>query len=103
MSLVLYLRGGALLWFLMLKSGVHATIAGVTLAFAIPCSPKDNDLESPSHRLELFLHKPVTFIILPISALANTGIVVGMDWIHNVTSTNTVGIIAGLILANRWG
>ena len=103
MSLVPYLLGGALMWFLMLKSGVHATIAGVTLAFAIPFSSKDNDLESPSHRLELFLHKPVAFIILPIFALANTGIVVGTDWMHNGTSTNSVGIIAGLILGKPLG
>jgi NhaA family Na+:H+ antiporter len=103
MSLVPYLLGGALMWFLMLKSGVHATIAGMTLAFAIPFSPKDNDLASPSHRLELFLHKPVAFIILPIFALANTSIVVGTDWIHNMTSTNTVGIIAGLVFGKPLG
>ena len=103
MSLVPYLLGGALMWFLMLKSGVHATIAGVTLAFAIPFSPEDNDLKSPSLKLELFLHKPVAFIILPIFALANTGIVVGTDWMHDVTSTNSVGIIAGLILGKPLG
>jgi len=103
MSLAPYLLGGALMWFLMLKSGVHATIAGVTLAFAIPFSPKDNDLESPSHRIELFLHKPVAFIILPIFALANTGIFVGTDWMHHVTSTNSVGVIAGLMLGKPLG
>jgi NhaA family Na+:H+ antiporter len=102
-SLVPYLLGGALMWFLMLQSGVHATIAGVTLAFAIPFSAKDNDQESPSHKLELFLHKPAAFIILPIFALANTGIIVGTDWMHNVTSTNSIGIIAGLILGKPLG
>jgi NhaA family Na+:H+ antiporter len=102
-SLLPYLLGGALMWLLMLKSGVHATIAGVMLAFAIPFSAKDNDQESPSHKLELFLHKPVAFIILPIFALANTGIVVGTDWMHNVASTNSVGIIAGLILGKPLG
>jgi len=103
MSLVPYLLGGALMWILMLQSGVHATIAGVTLAFAIPFYAKDEDEKSPSHKLELFLHKPVAFIILPIFALANTGIFVGADWIHNVTSTNSVGIIAGLILGKPFG
>ncbi len=103
MSLVPYLLGGALMWFLMLQSGVHATIAGVTLAFAIPFSAKDEDEKSPSHKLELFLHKPVAFLILPIFALANTGISVGADRIHNVTSTNSVGIIAGLILGKPLG
>jgi Na+:H+ antiporter, NhaA family len=103
MSLIPYLLGGALMWVLMLKSGVHATIAGVTLAFAIPFSPKDNDLKSPSYKLEDVLHKPVAFFILPIFALANTGIVVGMDWMYNVTSTNSIGIIAGLILGKPLG
>ena len=103
MSLVPYLLGGALMWFLMLQSGVHATIAGVMLAFAIPFSAKGEDENSPSHKLELFLHKPVAFIILPIFALANTGISVGADWMHNVTSTNTVGITAGLILGKPFG
>ena len=103
MSLAPYLLGGVLMWFLMLKSGVHATIAGVALAFAIPFSAKDNDEESPSHKLESFLHKPVAFIILPIFALASTGVVVGSDWIQDVTSTNSVGIAAGLILGKPLG
>ncbi|MEP6959734.1 MAG: Na+/H+ antiporter NhaA [Nitrospirota bacterium] len=103
MSLVPYVLGGGLMWFLMLQSGVHATIAGVMLAFAIPFSPKDNDLESPSHKFELFLYKPVAFIILPIFALANTGIVVGTDWMHHVTSMNSIGIIAGLTLGKPLG
>lgn len=103
MSLTPYLLGGVLMWFLMLKSGVHATIAGVALAFAIPFSAKDNDEESPSHKLESFLHKPVAFIILPIFALASTGVVVGSDWIQDVTSTNSVGIAAGLMLGKPFG
>ena len=103
MSLFPYLLGGALMWFLMLKSGVHATIAGVMLAFAIPFSGKDDDEKSPSHKLEHFLHKPVAFIILPIFALANTAIVVGADWMQDLTSTNSVGISAGLILGKPLG
>ena len=103
MSLAPYLLGGVLIWFLMLKSGVHATIAGVALAFAIPFSAKDGDEDSPSHKLESFLHKPVAFIILPIFALASTGVVVGSDLIHHVTSRNSVGIVAGLILGKPFG
>lgn len=103
MSLAPYLVGGALMWFLMLKSGVHATMAGVALAFAIPFSAKDNDQESPSDKLEAFLHKPVAFIILPLFALANTGVVVGSDWVDSVTSPNGVGIIAGLVLGKPFG
>ena len=103
MSLVPYLLGGALMWFLMLQSGIHATIAGVMLAFAIPFSAKDDDEASPSHRLEHFLHKPVAFVILPIFALANTGIPIGADWLQSLANANSVGIIAGLVLGKPLG
>jgi NhaA family Na+:H+ antiporter len=103
MSLAPYLLGGALMWFLTLKSGVHATVAGVMLAFAIPHSSKDDDVESPSQRLEHFLHRPVAFIILPIFALANTAVIVGRDWTHSLTSANSIGITAGLILGKPLG
>lgn len=103
MALLPYLIGGALMWFLMLKSGVHATIAGVLLAFAIPYSAKEDDAESPSHRLEHILHKPVTFLILPIFALANTGIAVGSDWATELTTANSLGIILGLVAGKPVG
>lgn len=103
MSLVPYLIGGAIMWFFMLKSGVHATIAGVLLAFAIPFSAKEDDEKSPSHRLEHFLHKPVAFVILPIFALANTGIVIGADWAQSLTTANSSGIIGGLVMGKPLG
>jgi NhaA family Na+:H+ antiporter len=103
MSLAPYLVGGAILWFLMLKSGVHATIAGVLLAFAIPFSALRDDEASPSHRLEHFLHKPVAFFILPLFALANTGILVADTWKDELTSTNSLGIAAGLVLGKPLG
>ena len=103
MSLAPYLVGGALMWFLMLQSGVHATIAGVMLAFAIPYSPKDDDTESPSHRLEHALHFPVAFLILPVFALANTAIPIGADWLQGLASTNAAGIIAGLVIGKPLG
>lgn len=103
MSLVPYLVGGALMWFFMLKSGVHATISGVMLAFAIPFSAITDDEQSPSHKLEHFLHKPVAFIVLPIFALANTGVIFGADWIQNMASMNNVGIAAGLIVGKPLG
>ena len=103
MSLAPYLVGGVLMWFLMLKSGVHATIAGVALAFAIPFSAKDDDAASPSHRLELFLHKPAAFIILPLFALANTGVVLDADWMQELTTSNGSGIVAGLIVGKPLG
>lgn len=98
-----YLLGGALMWFCMLKSGVHATIAGVMLAFAIPFSAKSEDELSPSHRLEHFLHKPVAFLILPLFALANTGIVIESNWLQGLSSTNSLGIIAGLVAGKPLG
>jgi NhaA family Na+:H+ antiporter len=103
MSLTPYLIGGALMWFLMLKSGVHATIAGVLLAFAIPFSARADDEKSPSHRLEHLLHKPVAFVILPIFALANTGIVIGSGWQQELLSANSLGIAGGLVLGKPIG
>jgi Na+:H+ antiporter, NhaA family len=103
MSLSPYLLGGALMWLLMLHSGVHATIAGVMLAFAIPFSAKDDDSKSPSHRLEHALHKPVAFIILPIFALANTGVVIEASWTQGLVSANSIGIAAGLLVGKPLG
>ncbi|MFT3847494.1 MAG: Na+/H+ antiporter NhaA [Propionivibrio sp.] len=103
MSMLPYLIGGAAMWAFMLKSGVHATLAGVLLAFAIPFSHKDEDRKSPSHRLEHLLHKPVAFVILPIFALANTCIVIGADWFAELGSANSLGILAGLALGKPLG
>jgi NhaA family Na+:H+ antiporter len=102
-ALTPYLLGGAVMWFLMVKSGVHATIAGVLLAFAIPFSPKAAQESSPSHRLEHSLHKPVAFLILPLFALANTGVVFDAQWQQSLVSANSVGIIAGLVLGKPIG
>jgi NhaA family Na+:H+ antiporter len=71
------------------------------LAFAIPFRGKDG--VSPSHRLEHILHRPVAFIILPIFALANAGILVGADWLHDLASVNSIGIAAGLIVGKPLG
>jgi NhaA family Na+:H+ antiporter len=103
MTLLPYLLGGALMWFLMLKSGVHATIAGVLLAFAIPYSSTEDDAESPSHRLEHALHKPAAFLILPIFALANTGIVIHAGWAGELLTLNSLGIILGLVAGKPIG
>ncbi|MFC5547597.1 Na+/H+ antiporter NhaA [Massilia aerilata] len=103
MALTPYLAGGALMWFFMLKSGVHATIAGVLLAFAIPYSARCDDEASPSHRLEHVLHKPVAFFILPVFALANTGIVIGAGWWQGLLSSNSLGIVLGLVVGKPLG
>ena len=102
MSLWPYLVGGVVMWGLMLYSGVHATIAGVLLAFTIPSSAKGGAVP-PTHRLENFLHKPVAFIILPIFALANTGVIIGTDWSQSLTSANGLGIMIGLVLGKPIG
>lgn len=103
MSIVPYLAGGALMWFFMFRSGVHATIAGVMLAFAIPYSARDDDEKSPSYRLEHFLHKPVGFVVLPLFALANTGILIGSDWLQSLASANSIGIAMGLLAGKPVG
>lgn len=102
-SLIPFIVGGVVMWYLMLKSGVHATIAGVLLGFAIPFSAKEDDEDSPSHRLEHFLHKPVAFIILPIFALANTGIIIGADSLQTLANPNEIGIMAGLVIGKPLG
>ncbi len=103
LSLIPYLIGGAIMWYLMLKSGVHATIAGVLLAFTIPFSDKAEDENSPSHYLEHILHKPVSFIILPVFALANTGVMINADSIGALVNFNEIGVIAGLIIGKPVG
>ena len=100
-ALVPYLLGGALMWFLMLKSGVHATIAGVLLAFAIPFRASSGD--SPSHRLEHALHRPIAFVVLPVFALANAGILVGEGWLQDLATMNSAGIAGGLLIGKPLG
>ena len=102
-ALLPYLIGGAIMWYLMLKSGVHATIAGVMLAFAIPYSIKQEDRESPSHKLEHLLHKPMAFFVLPMFALANTGIVISSSWADDLSSANSIGIVSGLVIGKPLG
>jgi NhaA family Na+:H+ antiporter len=76
-NLIPYLIGGAFMWYFMLNSGVHATITGVLLAFAIPFG--NGGEKSTSYILQHFLHKPVAFFILPLFAIANTCIPLGSD------------------------
>ena len=72
-----YLLLGAVLWYFVLKSGVHATLAGVALALAIPLRPQNQGApaaHSPLHALEHALHKPVALLIVPIFGFANAGV-----------------------------
>ncbi len=100
-KLSIYLLLGVVMWYLMLKSGVHATIAGVLLAFAIPFNKNDN--ENISYKLQHFLHKPVAFIILPIFALANTAIMIPTNIVGSIVSNNSLGILFGLSLGKLIG
>lgn len=103
MSLLPYLLGGAAMWFLMLRSGVHATLSGVLLAFAIPFTGRPEDETSPSHRLEHLLQRPVAFGILPLFALANTAIVVGAGAFLGLMTRNSFGIMSGLLFGKPLG
>ena len=96
-----YLLGGVAMWYFMLHSGVHATITGVLLAFAIPFG--NGDEKSTSYVLQHFLHKPVAFIILPIFALANTAIVFSGEITQTLTENNSLGIALGLIVGKPLG
>ncbi len=102
-SLPVYLLGGVVMWVLMLKSGVHATIAGVMLAFAIPFWSRGEGRPSPSHRLENALHKPVAFPILPLFALANTGVILDASLLTSLLDPNSLGIIGGLVIGKPIG
>jgi NhaA family Na+:H+ antiporter len=103
MALSPYLIGGAAMWWLLHRSGVHATLAGVALAFAIPFSPRDRDAMSPSHKLELRLNRPVAFIVLPLFALANTGVLIEPGWTQRLGDPNSLGILLGLTLGKPIG
>ncbi|MFN4247905.1 MAG: Na+/H+ antiporter NhaA [Flavipsychrobacter sp.] len=100
-NLIPYLIGGVAMWYFMLHSGVHATISGVLLAFVIPFG--NGDEKSTSYRLQHFLHKPVSFIILPIFALANTAIIFEGSISDSLSTSNSLGIIMGLFLGKPIG
>jgi NhaA family Na+:H+ antiporter len=100
-NLLPYLIGGVFMWYFMLNSGIHATITGVLLAFAIPFGSGDE--KSPSYILQHILHNPVAFIILPIFALANTAIIISSGWQNAMTETYTLGILFGLLLGKPIG
>lgn len=99
--LAVYLIAGLVLWHFVHASGIHATIAGVILAFLIPFGKGDKT--SPSHKLQHRLHYPVAFIILPLFALANTSIPIAQGWHLALLEPNSVGIALGLILGKPIG
>ncbi|MBZ9992287.1 Na+/H+ antiporter NhaA [Mesorhizobium sp. BH1-1-4] len=107
MSLVPYLVLGAILWVLVLKSGVHATLAGVALALTIPLERSagiGHDLDhSPLHRLEHGLHKLVAFIVIPIFGFANAGVSLAGLSFGALIEPLTLGVAAGLVVGKLVG
>ncbi|SCY27856.1 Na+/H+ antiporter NhaA [Microvirga guangxiensis] len=105
-SLVPYLLVGAVLWFFVLQSGIHATLAGVALALTIPlqANPKATRAEdAPLHRLEHALHKPVAFGIIPIFGLANAGVSLSGLSFDALLSPLPLGIAMGLFIGKQVG
>jgi NhaA family Na+:H+ antiporter len=100
-KLFIYLLLGVVMWYFMLKSGVHATLAGVLLAFTIPFKHESDDC--PSHRLQHVLHKPVAFFIMPIFALANTCISLNGNLLAGLVTTHSLGIMTGLLIGKPLG
>lgn len=140
-TLPLYLLIGVVLWYFVLKSGIHATIAGVLLAITIPFRmlyskdqlmemtkerlsilradiksgdliPRDiseelenisHEVSSPAQRLEHYLHKLVAYAIMPIFALANTGVVIESQVVSQLVTPVSLGVIFGLLLGKPLG
>jgi len=100
-SLIPYLVAGAAMWYFMLSSGVHATITGVLLAFAIPFG--DGTERSPSYILQKALHVPVAFFILPLFAFANTSVPLSAHWYQSLLSINGAAIAFGLLIGKPVG
>ncbi len=96
-----YILLGIALWIAVLKSGVHATLAGVLIAFCIPMRDEQN--KSPLKELEHDLHGPVAFAILPIFAFANAGLVLSGMSFDDFTHPVTLGVIAGLLIGKPLG
>lgn len=100
-KLVFYIIPGLFLWYFVHHSGIHATIAGVLLAMAIPTNPTRDT--SPLEKLEHMLVRPVAFIIMPIFALANTNIRFESSMMDGLYSPLGLGIIGGLLVAKPVG
>ncbi|MDB5374690.1 MAG: Na(+)/H(+) antiporter NhaA, partial [Belnapia sp.] len=101
-----YLLVGALLWFFVLRSGVHATIAGVLLAFTIPLRPtpgQPDAVDSPLHILERALHRWVAFAVVPIFGFANAGVSFAGITAAALVDHLTLGVALGLLIGKLIG
>ena len=101
-SLVCYIIPGLFIWYFIHHSGIHATIAGVLTALAIPMTTKEGK-QSPLIKLEHALVIPVNFLIVPIFALANTNIRFESTMLDGLVSPLGLGIIAGLCIGKPVG
>jgi NhaA family Na+:H+ antiporter len=101
-SLSFYILAGIVLWVSVLKSGVHATLAGVVLAFFIPEKP-DEEGDSPLRSLEHDLHGTVAFVILPVFAFANAGVRIETFSIDAFLDPVPLGVALGLFLGKQIG
>ena len=99
----LYILIGVIMWVAMLKSGVHATLAGVVLAMFIPMRSKTNVHYSPLKSMERDLHSAVAFFVLPIFAFANAGINFSAVGAEQIFHSVTLGIALGLFIGNQVG
>ncbi|MFO3904185.1 Na+/H+ antiporter NhaA [Enterobacter hormaechei] len=97
----IYVLVGMVLWTAVLKSGVHATLAGVIIGFFIPLKPQEG--KSPAKQLEHVLHPWVAFMILPLFAFANAGVSLEGVTFGGLTSMLPLGIIAGLFIGKPLG
>ncbi len=96
-----YILLGVVLWIAVLKSGVHATLAGVLIAFCIPMLDKQGN--SPLRELEHDLRGPVVFAILPVFAFANAGLSLAGMSIEDLTHPVTLGVVSGLFIGKALG
>ena len=98
-----YMFFGILLWICVLKSGVHATLAGVLLAFTIPLNVTDRRGKSPLKALQHSLHNNVHYFILPLFAFANAGIELNAEQVNSILTPIPMGIAAGLFFGKQLG
>ena len=97
-----YLLVGIIVWVFVLKSGIHATLAGVLIAFTIPLKAKNED-EALLYKMEHGLHPWVAFLILPVFAFANAGVNFTGIGIDDLLQPLTLGIAVGLFLGKQIG